>query len=189
MESLAGAREASRGWICRHRADRSKRCVNGATRNRRRQIFREEACGHRAAGRAEVSSRGRWTARTEEQRAGHPPPESRWGLQAHGQPDAAGQRKCCRDQVRPSPENARTAWILWRAAEVTFHGVRGRHGAFRRVVANKNSRVRNENSGAQPVWLCEMPTELLLIFWMRNGVAFPTEIIARAEQWVGTKNG
>jgi hypothetical protein len=48
----------------------------------------------------------------------------------------------------------------------------------------------NENSGAQPVWLREMPTELLLIFWMRNGVAFPTtRSIARAEQLVGTKNG
>jgi len=170
-------------WICRHRADRSKRCVSAAMRNRRRQIFREEACGHRAAGRVEVSSRMRWIARTEEQRAGHPPPASRWVRQAHGQPDAAGQRKCCRDRVRPLPENARKSRILWRAGEETFHGAREQHGAFRRVVANRNSRLRNENSGMQPVWLCEMPTELLLIFWMRNGVAFPRRSIARKVQW------
>jgi hypothetical protein len=40
--------------------------------------------------------------------------------------------------------------------------------------------MRNENSGVQPVWLCEMPTELLLIFWMRDGVAFPEKSIARS---------
>src|SRR5882724_12645062 len=132
--------------------------------------------------RGEVSSRMRWIARTLELRAGRPPPESQWRRQAHGQPDAAGQLRCCRDRVRPLPKIARTARILWRAAEETFHDLREQHGAFRRVVANKSSQVRNENSGAQPVWLCEMPTELLLIFWMRNGVAFPGKSIAREEQ-------
>ena len=49
--------------------------------------------------------------------------------------------------------------------------------------------MRDENSDAQPIWLCEMPAELLLIFWMRNCVAFPTESIAREKRLVGTKNG